>query len=254
MARVPTAELFGGPLNRDSPTPIFVQIRQRIEQALDDGALEPNQRIPSERELSEILGVSRVTVRQALDAMTAGGRLYSLPGKGTFVSRKPVIEQPLLHLTSFTQDIRERGMRPSSRLIESELVRATFEVSRLFGIGPQSEIYRLVRLRLADDEPLAVETSHIPVAYAPGLFDVDLSRVSLYETLTHQYGLQPVSAHQTIEAAEATPDERTLLFGSAPPYPILRTSRLTSDSAERVIEYTRAVYRGDRYHLSVELR
>jgi GntR family transcriptional regulator len=246
-------ETFVGPLDRDSPTSIFAQIRARLEHAISSGELAPHSRLPSERQLSAGFSVSRMTVRQALDGLTQDRFLYSLPGKGTFVADRRVIEQPLRHLTSFTQDISSRGMRPSSRLVESRTIQATFEMARLFGLGPGAEITQISRLRLADDEPLAIESVHIPSALVPGLLARDLATESLYTVLANDFGLVPTSARQTIEAALPTPDEQRLL-GVESSAPVLRISRLTSDASGRVVEYVRSVYRGDRYHLTVELR
>ncbi len=248
-----SGDRFVGPLDHDGPTPIFAQIRARLEGAIAEGELSPRQRIPSERHLSEGYGVSRMTVRQALDAMIRHGLLYSMPGKGTFVADRKIIDQPLDRLTGFTQDILARRMRPSSRMIEAWIAQAPLEVARLFGLAPTIEIIQLTRLRLANEEPVAIETAHIPSAYAPGLLDRDLAGGSLYAILNHDFGLVLASAQQTIQAAEPTDEERDLL-GLDGPRPVLRISRLTSDPTGRVIEYVRSVYRGDRYHLTVELR
>lgn len=247
------AEPLGGPLDRESPIPIFAQIRARLEDAIASGTLAPHQRIPSERQLSEHFGVSRMTVRQALDAMAHDRLLYSHAGRGTFIADRKVIEQPLQHLTSFTQDILGRGMRPSSRVLDGRIVQASFEMARLFGLAPTVEIVRLTRLRLADDEPLAIETVHIPAPYVPGLLDRDLAAESLYTVLNREYGLSLSGARQTIEAAAPTPEEMGFLAMDAP-RPVLKISRLTFDANDRVVEYVRSVYRGDRYHLTVELR
>ena len=247
------ADTFGAPLDRESPTPIFAQIRARLEGAIGAGELAPSQRIPSERQLSDRFGVSRMTVRQALDALIHDRLLYSLPGKGTFVADYRIIEQPLAHLTSFTQDIRARGMRPSSRLLAGRIVQASFEMARLFDLPPTVEIVQVTRLRLADYEPMAVETVHIPAAVVPGLLDRNLERESLYTILGRDYGLVLAGARQTIEAAEPTPEEQ-LQLGLDGPRPVLRISRLTSDAHGRIVEYVRSVYRGDRYHMTVELR
>ncbi len=249
----PIADRFGTPLDREGPTPIFAQIRARLEEAIAAGELAPHQRIPSERQLTDRFGVSRMTVRQALDALIHDRLLYSRPGKGTFVAERKIIEQPLAHLTSFTEDIRARGMRPSSRLLAGRIVQASFEMARLFGLAPTVEIVQVTRLRLADGEPLAMEAVHIPSALVPGLLERDLERESLYTILGRDYGLALMSARQTIEAAEPTAEEQHTL-GLEGPRPVLRISRLTSDTNGRIVEYVRSVYRGDRYHLTVELR
>src|SRR4029078_9241380 len=105
-------EHLGGPLDLQSPMPIFAQIRERLEDAIAQGALQPHQRIPSERQLRDQFGVSRMNVRQAVEAIPRDRLLYSRPGQGTFVAEPKVIEQPLRHLTSLSEEILGRGMRP----------------------------------------------------------------------------------------------------------------------------------------------
>ncbi len=239
-------------VDRDGPTPIFQQIRSQLECAIGSGELRLHQRIPSERELSVRYGVSRMTVRQALDALTQDGRLYSLPGKGTFVADRKIIEQPLRNLTSFTQDMERRGLRPSSKTLSARVMGATLEVARLLNIPTLSEIVQMTRLRLADGEPLAIEAVHLPSALVPGLLDHDLGKGSLYVVLRDTYGIELARASQTIEAAEPNKEEVSLLALDGPS-PILRISRITFDAHDRVVEYARSVYRGDRYQLTVEL-
>jgi GntR family transcriptional regulator len=253
MVATVIAEPLGGPLDRESPMPIFAQIRARLEDAITSGSLAPHQRIPSERQLSEHFGVSRMTVRQALDAIAHDQLVYSRPGQGTFVADRKIIEQPLQHLTSFSEDILGRGMQPSSRVLDQRIVHPSFEMARLFGLAPTVQLVRLTRLRLADDEPLAIETVHIPAPYVPGLLDRDLAAESLYTVLDREYGLNLTGARQTIEAALPTAEEMGLLLMDEP-QPVLRISRLTFDESDRVVEYVRSIYRGDRYHLTVELR
>ena len=240
------------PLDRRGPTPMFEQVKTILDSAIAGGELGPHQRIPSERELSVALGASRMTIRQALVEMMAEGSLYTRSGKGTYVAERK-IEQPLQRLTSFTEDIRARGSRPASRVLALALLPAPLELAVALGVRPGTELVRLRRLRLANDDPLAIETSHVAHALCPGLVDVDFSTSSLYETLTTRYGLTLRSAKQTIEASEALPDERQLL--DLPRHvPVLRLHRLTFADDGRVIEFVRAVYRGDRYQLQVQLR
>ena len=239
-------------LDRHGPTPIFAQVRALLERAIAEGELTPHRRIPSERELSAQLGVSRMTVRQALTAMIGDGSLYTRSGKGTYVAERK-IEQPLGRLTSFTEDTRARGRRPSSRVLAAELIAAPLELAQVLGIAPGWEIVRVKRLRLADADPVAVETAHLPHALVPGLLDADLGAQSLYALLHERYGLVLARAKQTIEAALPSPEERDLL-ALPPRVPVLRIHRSTAEESGRIVEFVQAAYRGDRYQLHVELR
>lgn len=240
------------PLDRQGPIPIFVQVKSILERAIALGELTAHRRIPSERELSSVLGASRMTIRQALVAMMADGTLYTRSGKGTYVAERK-IAQPLQRLTSFTEDMQARGLRPASRVLGQELLPAPLELARALDVAPGSELVRIRRLRLADEQPLAVEASHLPHALCPGLLDVDLSSNSLYEVLRTRYGIRLGSAKQTIEASEPAAEERELLrIGEH--VPVLRIHRLTRGDEGGFVEFVRAVYRGDRYQLHVELR
>jgi GntR family transcriptional regulator len=240
------------PVDRDSPIPIFEQIKDRLEGAIAAGALVANGRIPSERELSSRYGVSRMTIRQAIGALVRTGTLYARSGKGTFVAERK-IEQPLQRLSSFTEDMRARGLRPSSRLLGAERVSAQLEVAHALGLPPGSQLIRITRLRLANDEPLALEASHLPEVLCPNILDHDLANRSLYEILLHEYGIALGSARQAIEASAATRNERDLLAIPAG-VPVLRIRRLTFDAAGAAVEFVMSAYRGDRYQLQVELR
>lgn len=240
------------PLDRGSSVPIFAQVKALIGQAVESGELQPHRRIPSERELSALFGVSRMTIRQALVELIGEGSLYTRSGKGTYVAERK-IEQPLQRLTSFTQDMAARGLRPSSRLIGADLLPAPIELAHALAIPPGSELVRIRRLRLADEQPLAVETSHLPHARCPGLLDHDLEHQSLYQLLHDRYGLELASAKQTIEAAMPSDEERQLL-ALPPALPVLRIHRFTSSRDGLVCEFVQSAYRGDRYQLNVDLR
>jgi GntR family transcriptional regulator len=144
-------------------------------------------------------------------------------------------------------------MQPSSRVLDQQVVEASFEMAGLFGLPPTVRLVRATRLRLVDNEPVAIETVHIPEPYAPRLLERDLAAESLYEILRGEYGLDLVSARQTIQAATPSPEEMVHLQLEEP-QPVLKISRLTFDAKDRLVEFVQSIYRGDRYHLTVELR
>lgn len=239
-------------LDRQSSVPIFAQVKAALDEAVHSGELQPHRRIPSERELAALFGVSRMTIRQALLELIGEGSLYTRSGKGTYVAERK-IAQPLQRLTSFTQDMAARGMRPSSRLIGADLLPAPIELAHALSIPAGSEMVRIRRLRLADGQPLAIETSHLPHARCPGLLEHDLEQHSLYELLRDRYGLELASARQTIEAASPTEEERELL-NMPPGVPVLRIHRFTSTRDGTASEFVQSAYRGDRYQLDVDLQ
>ena len=193
-----------------------------------------------------------MTIRAALADLAVSGIVYSSRGRGTFVAEKKV-EQPLRGLTSFTEDVQARGQHPTSRLIETVVVPAALELAHVFGVEAGAPLVRVKRVRLADDLPLAIETTHVLQRLCPGLETHDFGTESMYATLRGVYGISPAYARQSIEAATPTAEERALL--DLPPHtPVLRMSRVTKVADGTVVEFVRATYRGDRYLLTVELR
>jgi GntR family transcriptional regulator len=186
-----------------------------------------------------------MTVRQALVALTQEGLIYGRVGKGTFISA-PKIDQQFFALTGFTEDMQRRGQQPSSRVLKAMSHPASKEVASALQLEPETRVLNLVRLRLADGIPLAIECAFLPEHLCPDLLSHDLARESLYDLLRNQYGWKLVRAHQTMEARLAIGEELRLL-GMQPPAPVLALERITFVSENLPIEYVRSQYRGDRY-------
>jgi GntR family transcriptional regulator len=207
-------------------------------------ALPPGSPVPTERVLTIELATSRTTVRRALAELVGEGRLVRRQGSGTYVA-EPKIAWPL-QMTSFTEQASEYGYATTTRLLEAIRTRADDEVAarlRLRGGGP---VFRIERLRLVDDIPMAVEVSHLPAARFPGLIAELRKKSSLYRVLADTYGVQPVDAEETIETASAAPREAELLEVDTGA-PILVLGRHSFDAAGEPLEYVRSWYRGDRY-------
>jgi GntR family transcriptional regulator len=206
-------------------------------------------RLPSERQLSTRWGAARMTIRRATDALIAEGLVERRHGSGTYVAPKPFAR--LLGLTSFTQDMRERGLMPSSRLLAFDAVPADATIAGRLLITVGEPTFRFTRLRLADGDPMAVETVWIPAAMVPGLGPGDLAG-SLYELLAERHGLVTGSASVTIEPVlpDAITRER---LDVAPDQACLRLQMVDRDGRGRVIMIANCVYRGDRYQLSAEI-
>jgi GntR family transcriptional regulator len=225
-----------------------VLTRQRVLELIDQ--LQVGQAIPSERRLSSELGISRLTVRAALDELVRDGYLERRHGAGTFVSEPKIAQQ--LTLTSFSEDMRRRGMVPGSRTIELRETHAGAAVGRALNISPDARVVLIRRLRLADGEPMALETLHVPAALVPGLIRGQLENSSFYELLEREYGVVIASGMQSIEPT-VTNEEESALLGvplHSPAFLFERTSR--TDDGETV-EFVRSLYRGDRYRLVAEL-
>jgi GntR family transcriptional regulator len=236
-------------IDHRSPVPKYSQLRE-ILLDLVETELDADQSIPSERELSSRFGLSRMTVRQAVDHLVSEGRLYRVQGKGTFVAR-PKIEMPL-RLTSFTEDMRARGLEPGSRDLDRRTDGASAHLARMLNIAPGERVHVIERLRTADGIPMAVERSHVPEAVAPGLADESLAGRSLYDVLASTYGVLLDRGEQTIEAGIADPTDAALLHLPAGAAAVLLLQR-RSFAGDRPAEFVVSTYRADRYQLHVAL-
>lgn len=238
---------------KSGPVPRYYQLKEFIRDRIRSDEWVPGTLIPSERELCERYGISRMTARQAITELVNEGLLYREQGKGTFVDRaRPKIPQQLMSLTGFTQDIRGREQRPGARVLEAgmwEADRATAEALRIKHGQP---VFHLRRLRLADSEPLALETARINFIGCERLLDYDLECDSLYRVLTDVFDMPPVAADQEIEADLVDASEASLL-GLTPGDPILRTRRTTTTRRGQPIEYAVSLYRGDKYRFFTRL-
>lgn len=239
-------------LGKNVPIPLYYQIKTRLMEAIENGQLKPGDRVPSERELTEKFNVSRMTARQALAELESQGVLYRVQGKGTFVAT-PKLEQPLAGITSFTEDMRRRGLEPGARVLSVEEVPAGRRVGRALGLAETTPVFRLERLRLAGGEPMALEVSHIPVALCPALFTVDFADQSLYKILAETFGVKLVKAVQSLEAVPADAYEADVLHVREGT-PLLLLERISRDSTDRPAEFVRSLYRGDRYRFTTELQ
>jgi GntR family transcriptional regulator len=190
-----------------------------------------------------------MTVRQAVDYLVSEGRLHRVPGKGTFVAR-PKIEMRL-HLTSFTDDVRARGMAPGSRDLDRRRVQASAHLARELGVRPGDGVHFIERLRTADDEPLCIERAHIPVSLAPDLDGHDLTNRSLYALLETRYGLVLDAGELTIDAGIADPSDADLLKLPRGGAVLLLQHR--SFAAGVCVELGVSTYRADRYQLRTVL-
>ncbi len=232
-------------LKRNHPLPLYVQLLETLRADILSRKLVPHQQLPSERELGVRFRVSRMTVRQALADLSRDGFIYTRVGKGTFVS-EPKINQQLKTLTGFSQDMENRGNKPSSRVLEMKLERATDNVAGALHVAPGTEVALLSRVRLSDGTPLAIETVHLPHSLCPNLLQHDFATESLYNVLERDYGFRLTRAEQTIEAALCSTHEAVLLQLN-PPAPVLVMERLTFTDQDIPIEHVHSVYRGDRY-------
>lgn len=229
--------------------PLYVKLKNMIEQAMADGRLKHGDALPAERDIADAAAISRVTVRKAIDDLVEQGLLVRRRGSGTFVSKPvPRIAQPLTRLTSFSEDMRRRGMMPGSQWLGRGLFPPTSEEMMMLGLSGDARVARLVRLRMADDMPIALERTSLPDDILP---EPDAVESSLYESLSSR-NIRPVRANERISAVVLKQEEAELLgvpFGSA----ALSVQRIAYLESGRIMEVTTALYRSDAYDLVAEL-
>ncbi|MGF1472285.1 MAG: GntR family transcriptional regulator [Rubrobacteraceae bacterium] len=234
----------------DVPVPKYYRLKESIRAMIEDRQLGEGHMIPSERELCERYGVSRMTARQAVTDLVNEGILYREQGRGTFVAGKK-LRHETTRLTSFTQDMQERGMEASSKVLEIEVEGAGPAVARMLQVEPGEKTVRLRRVRNADGEPMALETSYLVYEIAGDILKADLERSSLYQELTKQ-GVAITRAEQSYEATLVSETEATPLQVPAGNAALL-VERVTFDEEDRPFEYVKSVYRGDRYRVTAIL-
>jgi GntR family transcriptional regulator len=227
-------------------------LKEILRERTRSGEWKPGELIPSERELSEKYGISRMTARQAITDLVNEGLFYREQGKGTFVSERKITQQ-LIHLTGFTEDIRARGQRPGTIVLSAEMRQADEVTAEKLRVEAGTLIFRLQRLRLADDEPLAIELSQICFKGCERLLEEDLEHNSLYRLLETKYGILLMEADQELEAGLAGNENAQLLKISVGS-PVLFTRRITYTERNQPIEFAKAVYCGNKYTFYTHLR
>jgi GntR family transcriptional regulator len=227
-----------------SVIPLYHQIKQNLRELIENEVLPVGQMLPSERELGEYYGVNRLTVRQAMTELVSEGMLRRQRGVGTFIA-DPKLTQIMGRVTGFSERVRDVGRKPSSRLISLEVVPASTMVARSLKQEPNTRLYKLVRLRCADDEPVMLETAFLPQARFPDLKRVNFSEESLYQVLAHQFNCRIVEADETLEPVIMTGYEVEMLEAE-PGTPGLLVETVAYDQGGLAVEFGKSVVRGDK--------
>ena len=221
--------------------PKYYQVKSEILTLITD--LAPGTALPTERELAERFETSRTTVRQAIAELVVEGRVERTQGRGTFVAQPKLMQ--VRQLTSFSKDLQAQGRRPGSVMLKINEEPADDEVSAHLEVAPGTPIHRVERLRTAADETIAHEIAHL-AGPLPDLANQLARRGSLYLTLDEAFGIQLASVEDVVETALADPVEADLL-GVDTGLPILLVHRTGRDANGRPVEWTRSVFRGDRF-------
>jgi GntR family transcriptional regulator len=224
------------------------ETRERVLELVEP--LSVGDSIPSERQLGIDLGVSRLTVRAALDELVREGYLVRRRGAGTFVALPKVAKG--IDISSFSDDMRARGLTPESRTLDLRVEMAGARLGRFLHVSPSEKILSVKRLRLADGDPMAIELLHTRASLVPGLTGEDLEANSFYDLLASRYGISIVGGTQTVEPT-VTNEEESASLGVPLHSPALLFERLTRSSTGDLVEFTSSTYRGDRYRIVTEI-
>ena len=238
-------------LNPVSKIPLYQQLYEQLEGRIRSGQWKPGDRIPPESELLSQYEVSRITVRKVLAMLVAEGLLVRERGRGSFVA-SPKLEHGMTTIVSFTDDMRQRGFSPGTKIIFMGLVPAPRAIADALSVPEGEELARIDRLRLADEQPMCVEESFLLHRHLPGILEHDLANDSLREIKQRVYGIRWSRARQTIQAVPAAPEIARLLSVKTGA-PLLFFDRVTFSQDNVAMEYLRVYYRADRYTLHNEL-
>ncbi|HEX7975851.1 MAG TPA: GntR family transcriptional regulator [Anaerolineales bacterium] len=235
---------------RENPLPLYYQLKMQIVDQIKSGDLAEGKMLPSEHMYQKEFGISRATVRQAFSELENEGFLERRQGIGTFVARIKVAPE-INKLTSFTDDMLSRGLKPGSVVLKFEKIIPPASVLENLGLEAEIPVWSVYRLRLADDEPMGLQILYIPPWLDIQAEDI-ASLVSYYKLLNDKLGLDVMRGHETLTARSATSREAELLQ-IEPNGPVLYIQRLSYDEQDKPVEYVEFIYRADRYqyHLSL---
>ena len=230
--------------------PLYIQIAEGLIGQIESGELVPGDRLPAERELSEKLGVNRMTLRRALRVLEAQGLVMRKHGVGTYIA-EPKIDRRMDTVFRFTRGMQSRGYTPGTRLISFEQSFVDAAMARELVVPVSSPAYRILRLRTINQEPVLLEDYTVPSGRFPGLERHDLEGRSIYEVMEIEYGVSIAHARQSFEPVVASVFEAELL-GVRVGAPLMLEKRISFDADDRPVEYGRDRYRGDRFRFVTE--
>jgi DNA-binding GntR family transcriptional regulator len=239
-------------VDRTSKLPLYHQLYEILRGSILKGEWQPGDMIPPESELIERYHISRTTVRQVLDKLVNEGLIFRQRGRGTFVAH-PTVDQGLSRIISFTEDMRRRGFRPGTQVLAAQIVSASADIAAELQVTEGEELALLRRLRLADEEPMSIEESHLVHRYCRGVLQYDYAQRPLRDTLEHDYGIRLTRARQVIRAV-AAPGPLAKLLAVPARSPLLYIERVSFSQQDMPIEFLCFYHRGDRYTLHNELQ
>lgn len=243
------AKLGRSHLDRRSFKPIYFQLSELVQNQIEDGELLPGDRLPSERDLMTQFGISRNSVRLAIEYLIKAGLAYRVPAKGTFVASGKM-RYGLFGLISFSEDMQRRGLQPGSRILDFSVITPSPRIGQVLQLTPEQQVFKIDRLRLANGDPMALNTSYISQHLCPHLSQADLETTSLYKVLEEKYSLQLWRSERVVEPVIAR-DYEVEMLQVQPGSSLLLVEGTTYLVEDRPIEYVKIIYRSDRFQFTI---
>lgn len=234
-------------LDRESATPLYIQLADVIRAKIQRGDWQPDQRIPSENELNQLYGISRMTARQVLARLVDEGLLFRVQGKGTFVSRRKISTRSPSY-QGIREQLEQQGYATSTELLGQRLEPASARVAQALDVAVGTPTYIVRRLRRVDGTPISVHESHVPEALAPGVLERDLVAEQLCTVLDRDFGLRMTKVLETLETTAASSGDAKLLAVHEGT-PILQLEQRIAAPSGKAFEFSRIRFRGDMVRL-----
>lgn len=239
-------------IDKNSIVPFYYQLQEVLENLIDQGIYEPDQKLPSENKLREWLGISRHTAQRALKHLVDRGYAYRIQGKGTFVANKTITYSLVANL-SLSAEMLGMNKKVRSKLIYADEIIAHSLITKMLKTDEKEKYFSVQRLRYVDDIPISLQTSYLPVALVPGLISKNFEEVSLFTIIKEEYGLEIGEAFETLQAVKSTEYEAQHLKikeGDA----VFLLERTTKLKSGEILEFVKTILRGDRGKFYVELK
>ncbi len=239
-------------IDKNSPVPLYHQIKQDIKAKIKSNKYAVNEPIPSESELISLYNVSRMTVRLAIDELEKEGYVKKIQGKGTFVKKKK-LTQELNSISSWSETVKSQGIIADTTVLEAKEIKATEEIAEQMHIPVGTSLYSIKRIKSVEKEPIGISQVYLVADLVPGIIKDPGIADSIYVVMETKYNVELSTATEIVEARAADEEESTLLnikIGE----PVLSVTRLTTDVFGRIIEYSRIISRADMYAYKVFLQ
>lgn len=239
-------------LDKHNPVPLYYQLKTILEDQIDSEEYPPGTKIPSENQLCKQYSISRTTVRQAINELVNNGKLVRTQGRGTFVAELKIIK-PTYKLSGFTQDMKDLGRKPRSRVLELVPLIPSAHIRKVLNLDTQEVAVFIKRLRYNGDDVMGLDSSFFPFYRFSNLLNEDLAEKSLYKLLSTKYNTIPSRSTYNVEAKKC-PREIANLLEITPADPVLFLQEVVFDQNDRVFEYGEEYFRADRFSFRIQIR